>query len=187
MRSFIAVPRFVTHIDDGAIAVVTQVYRERLAAGGTVLDLMSSWISHLPDDVAYASVVGHGMNARRLAANPRFSRWFVQDLNIDPGLFRWRILILMARVFAFRFSTCSGPWTYSAMFAACCGLARHSLYHFLIDASRPRPSRSGSRCMGKISSAWSPLTCREPALAILLGMLRCRWTAIHCGWSLGIA
>jgi SAM-dependent methyltransferase len=83
---FYADPRFVTHIDEGAIAAVTQVYRERLPPDGTVLDLMSSWISHLPEDVAYASVVGHGMNADELAANPRFSRWFVQDLNIDPRL-----------------------------------------------------------------------------------------------------
>jgi hypothetical protein len=79
-------PRFVTHIDDGAIATVTQAYRESLPPGGAVLDLMSSWVSHLPDDVTYASVVGHGMNQEELAANPRLSRWFVQDLNIEPGL-----------------------------------------------------------------------------------------------------
>ena len=51
-----------------------------------MLDLMSSWVSHLPEDVAYASVVGHGMNEEELAANPRLSRWFVQDLNIEPAL-----------------------------------------------------------------------------------------------------
>ncbi len=47
---------------------------------------MSSWVSHLPEDIAYASVVGHGMNEEELAANPRLSRWFVQDLNIEPTL-----------------------------------------------------------------------------------------------------
>ena len=83
---FYSFPRFVTHIDDGAIAVVTQAYRERLPPGGKVLDLMSSWVSHLPDDVAYDSVVGHGINHEELAANPRLSQWFVQDLNIDPIL-----------------------------------------------------------------------------------------------------
>jgi SAM-dependent methyltransferase len=83
---FYAFPRFVTHIDDGAIATVTRVYRERLPPGGAVLDLMSSWVSHLPDDVAYTSVIGHGMNQEELAANPRLSRWFVQDLNIEPTL-----------------------------------------------------------------------------------------------------
>jgi SAM-dependent methyltransferase len=83
---FYADPRFVMHIDDGAIAAVTQVYHERLPSGGAVLDLMSSWVSHLPDDVVYTSVVGHGMNAEELAANPRLSRWFIQDLNMDPVL-----------------------------------------------------------------------------------------------------
>ena len=51
-----------------------------------MLDLMSSWVSHLPSDRAYAEVVGHGMNARELAANPRLDRWFVQNLNRDPLL-----------------------------------------------------------------------------------------------------
>ena len=54
--------------------------------GGVVLDLMSSWVSHLPDDIAYAEVIGHGMNAHELAANPRLNRWFTQDLNADPAL-----------------------------------------------------------------------------------------------------
>ena len=85
-EEFYAYPRFVTHIDDGAIAAVTQTYREHLPAGGTVLDLMSSWVSHLPNDVVYTTVVGHGMNQQELAANPRLSRWFVQDLNIEPAL-----------------------------------------------------------------------------------------------------
>ncbi len=76
--------RLVTHIDDAAIAAVTALYREILPAGGVVLDLMSSWVSHLPDDVAYAEVIGHGMNASELAANPRLHRWFTQDLNANP-------------------------------------------------------------------------------------------------------
>ena len=83
---FYAEPRLVAHIDDGAIAAVTQTYRETLPPGGPVLDLMSSWISHLPPEIAYASVVGHGMNAAELAANPRLTRWFVQDLNARPAL-----------------------------------------------------------------------------------------------------
>ena len=83
---FYAYPRFVTHIDDGAIAAVTRVYRESLPPGGAVLDMMSSWVSHLPEDIVYAAVVGHGMNAEELAANPRLSRWFVQDMNIEPAL-----------------------------------------------------------------------------------------------------
>jgi SAM-dependent methyltransferase len=84
--AFYVEPRFVTHIDDAAIAVVTQVYRAVLPPDGALLDLMSSWVSHLPADIAYTSVIGHGMNAAELAANRVFSRWFVQDLNEDPVL-----------------------------------------------------------------------------------------------------
>ena len=70
----------------GAIAAVTDLYREIVPAGGDVLDLMSSWVSHLPDEVAYASVIGHGLNGAELAANPRLTRHFVQDLNAEPRL-----------------------------------------------------------------------------------------------------
>ncbi len=83
---FYAQARLVTHIDDAAIAAVTALYRDLLPAGGVVLDLMSSWVSHLPGEVAYAEVIGHGMNAGELAANPRLDRWFTQDLNADPML-----------------------------------------------------------------------------------------------------
>ncbi|HTV45378.1 MAG TPA: methyltransferase domain-containing protein [Stellaceae bacterium] len=78
--------RLVHHIDDGAIAALTGCYRRILPAGGVVLDLMSSWVSHLPPEIAYAQVIGHGMNAEELAANPRLDRWFVQNLNHDPVL-----------------------------------------------------------------------------------------------------
>lgn len=79
-------PRFVTHIDDAAIAAVTQLYREYLPAGGAVLDLMSSWVSHLPAEVAYRRVVGLGMNERELRANLRLTGYVVQDLNQQPHL-----------------------------------------------------------------------------------------------------
>jgi SAM-dependent methyltransferase len=83
---FYAMARLETHIDADAIGALTGLYRERLPAGGTILDLMSSWISHLPDDVEFGEVIGHGMNAQELAANRRLSRWFLQDLNRDPVL-----------------------------------------------------------------------------------------------------
>jgi hypothetical protein len=83
---FYAPPRLVTHIDEGAVAALTQLYRKQLPAGGRLLDLMSSWVSHLPDNREYAEVVGHGMNAVELEANPRLTRWFVQNLNQDPVL-----------------------------------------------------------------------------------------------------
>ena len=83
---FYAAPRFVTHIDGNAIMAVTSLYRELFPAGGVLLDLMSSWISHLPRDVAYAEVIGHGMNAAELAANRQLTRSFVQNLNETAAL-----------------------------------------------------------------------------------------------------
>ena len=84
-REFYAPARLVTHIDDVAVAALTNFYRSTLPAGGVILDLMSSWVSHLPH-VAYGEVIGHGMNAEELAANPRLDRWFLTDLNRDPTL-----------------------------------------------------------------------------------------------------
>jgi len=79
-------PRLVYHIDEAAVAALTQFYRRVLPARGTLLDLMSSWVSHLPPETQYAEVIGHGMNAAELAANARLNRWFIQNLNRDPRL-----------------------------------------------------------------------------------------------------
>lgn len=84
--AFYAPPRLVTHIDEAATAALTNFYRNMLPDGGHVLDLMSSWVSHLPADCRLAGVVGHGMNEEELAANPQLTQWFVQDLNQTPVL-----------------------------------------------------------------------------------------------------
>jgi hypothetical protein len=83
---FYAQPRFVTHIDESAIAAVTELYRALFPAGGAVLDLMGSWVAHLPPEIDYAEVIGHGMNEEELKANPRYTRYFLQDLNANPVL-----------------------------------------------------------------------------------------------------
>jgi SAM-dependent methyltransferase len=75
--------RFVTHIDDGAIAAVGALY-ERLGIGGEVLDLMSSWVSHFVSPPT--RLVALGMNAEELAANPDAAAWVTHDLNRDPAL-----------------------------------------------------------------------------------------------------
>ncbi len=83
---FYARPRFVTHIDDRAIGCVTQLYRSTFEPGSILLDLMSSWVSHLPEDVVYGPVTGLGMNRAELDANGRLTQRIVQDLNRDPVL-----------------------------------------------------------------------------------------------------
>ncbi|MFO0409343.1 MAG: class I SAM-dependent methyltransferase, partial [Dolichospermum sp.] len=51
-----------------------------------ILDMMSSWVSHLPTDRDFAHVEGHGLNAEELARNPQLNHYFVQNLNINPQL-----------------------------------------------------------------------------------------------------
>ncbi|CAL5191658.1 unnamed protein product [Lathyrus oleraceus] len=82
-KEFYAYPRLVTHVDDGFISTLTNLYRERLRPDTEILDLMSSWVSHLPNDVKYKRVVGHGMNAQELAKNPRLDYFVIKDLNKD--------------------------------------------------------------------------------------------------------
>ena len=83
---FYVEPRFTVHLDDAAIAAVTAVYRELLPQGGEILDLMSSWRSHLPQDCAYARVVGLGLNAEEMSDNPQLDEYVVHDLNADTHL-----------------------------------------------------------------------------------------------------
>lgn len=78
---FYEYPRFVTHVDQGFINSLTQLYRDRLKPQMCILDLMSSWVSHLPDEMQFAHVEGHGLNAEELARNPRLDHYFVQNLN----------------------------------------------------------------------------------------------------------
>ncbi|MDJ0509573.1 MAG: methyltransferase domain-containing protein [Crocosphaera sp.] len=85
-HDFYASPRFVTHVDDGFIDQLTNLYQERLQAKTRILDLMSSWVSHLPDALEFAHVEGHGMNQEELAKNPRLDHYFVQNLNDNPKL-----------------------------------------------------------------------------------------------------
>lgn len=79
-------PRLVTHIDDQAIRVVTELYLEFFPSGGAILDLMSSFVSHLPPEINYLRVAGLGMNREELAANPRLTERVVQNLNANTNL-----------------------------------------------------------------------------------------------------
>ena len=81
-------PRLVTHIDAGAIAAVGRLYNELGLDGATpgrrILDLMSSWVSHLQSPPAELVVLG--LNPTELAANPMATERVVHDLNADPSL-----------------------------------------------------------------------------------------------------
>lgn len=82
---FYTQPRFVHHVDEPFRDRLTALYNENLAAGDHVLDLMSSWVSHLPESFD-GEVLGHGMNAAELRANDALDDWFLQNLNADQSL-----------------------------------------------------------------------------------------------------
>ncbi|XP_022946465.1 uncharacterized protein LOC111450516 [Cucurbita moschata] len=83
-------PRFVTHIDDPAIAALTKFYSEVFPPSNTpgvsMLDMCSSWVSHFPAGYKQERVVGMGMNEEELKRNPVLTDYIVQDLNVNPKL-----------------------------------------------------------------------------------------------------
>ena len=83
---FYTQPRFVVHIDDGAIAKAGEIYARLLPQGGTILDLMSSWRSHLPAHVRPSRLVGLGMNRAEMEDNPALNEVVVHNLNQNPEL-----------------------------------------------------------------------------------------------------
>jgi SAM-dependent methyltransferase/FKBP-type peptidyl-prolyl cis-trans isomerase 2 len=83
---FYATPRLVDHLDRTAIAEIGALYGRLIRPGARILDLMSSWHSHLPSALAPAAVIGLGMNPAELEANPILTERLVHDLNQDPRL-----------------------------------------------------------------------------------------------------
>ena len=143
--------RLVTHIDDAAIAALSRFYGQLIVPGSHVLDLMSSWISHLPAEVELGGVAGLGMNAAELDENPVLTERVVQDLNMDPVL----------------------PWPSSTFDAAVCTVSVQYLTSPpLVFAEVGRVLKPGSpfavaysnRCFPtKAVAIWQALTSRDHA------------------------
>ena len=74
-------PRFVHHLSDSFRNRLTSLYSEYLLNHYIIFDLMSSWVSHLPSNISYKKVIGHGMNEAELSSNERLDKFFVQNLN----------------------------------------------------------------------------------------------------------
>ena len=81
---FYRAERRVTHIEPGAIAALRDLYAWLLPAGEPVLDLMSSWRSHLPPGLG--PVTGLGMNLAEMNDNPQLASTVVRNLNAEPAL-----------------------------------------------------------------------------------------------------
>ena len=76
----------MVHIDDGAIAAVSGLFRDLIPPNSLVLDLMSSWRSHWPQGHPKGRLVGLGLNAAEMADNPDLDEYLVHDINQEPVL-----------------------------------------------------------------------------------------------------
>ncbi len=83
---FYSQPRFVHHLDNNFRRRLTTLYKEIIPKNSIILDLMSSWVSHLPPEINYKKVIGHGMNKKELQKNSRLDYYWVQDLNKNQKL-----------------------------------------------------------------------------------------------------
>jgi len=83
---FYTIPRKVVHIDEPAIRAAGQVIAETFPPNGVLLDLMSSWRSHLPEGFVKQKLIGLGLNAEEMADNPDLDEYVVHNVNVDPRL-----------------------------------------------------------------------------------------------------
>ena len=83
---FYTSPRLVDHIDNSCSRQIGEMYRRLLPHDGRLLDLMSSWVSHLPAEFSSARITGLGMNRLELEQNPLLAETVIHDLNQNPQL-----------------------------------------------------------------------------------------------------
>jgi SAM-dependent methyltransferase len=84
--AFYSMTRLLPHIDRTASDQLANIYQRFLQPGTQVLDLMSSWQSHLPQGITDLEVTGLGMNKEELQRNPRLNDLVIHDLNEQPQL-----------------------------------------------------------------------------------------------------
>jgi SAM-dependent methyltransferase len=84
--AFYTMTRLLPHIDRIASTQLANIYQRFLQPGMQVLDLMSSWQSHLPEAVTDLAVTGVGMNQEELQRNPRLNQHVIHDLNTQTEL-----------------------------------------------------------------------------------------------------
>ena len=86
---FYTVPKLVYHIDEPAVAALTQYYRKSIPPGSKILDICSSWVSHYPLEFpkTMKEISATGMSALELQFNDQLTGGYVaRDLNDNPTL-----------------------------------------------------------------------------------------------------
>tara|TARA_Y100001968_G_C19453588_1_gene770500 strand:+ start:1009 stop:1671 length:663 start_codon:yes stop_codon:yes gene_type:complete len=85
-KVFYDVPKFSYHLDANFRYQLTKLYKETIEPKSKILDLMSSWVCHLPEDIKYSEIIGHGLNEEELSRNKILDSYWLQDLNINQKL-----------------------------------------------------------------------------------------------------
>lgn len=128
-------PRMVNHIDETARENLSMLYGKYIKPKSRVLDLMSSWQSHLPDNLELNCLVGLGMNEQELAANPKLTGYHIHDLNRKPSL----------------------PFGDESFDAVICSLSVEYLTHpFDVFQDIPRILSPDGQCIITFSNRWFP-------------------------------
>ena len=83
---FYSEPRLLVHIDEQAIAAVSKLLLDLISPGSVVLDLMSSWRTHWPQGHPKERMVGLGLNAAEMQANPDLDEYVIHNVNEEPVL-----------------------------------------------------------------------------------------------------
>ena len=76
-------PKFVYHLDSNFRNYLSYIYKNEIENNSTVLDLMSSWDSYLPQNKKYKKVIGHGLNKEELERNKTFNYFWTQNINFN--------------------------------------------------------------------------------------------------------
>ena len=88
-KGFYTIPKLVYHIDEPAVASLTQYYRRNIPAKSDILDICSSWVSHYPLEFpdTMGKICATGMNGLELKFNDQLTGGFeARDLNENPKL-----------------------------------------------------------------------------------------------------
>ena len=85
-EDFYSDPKFVYHLDGNFRKYLSSIYKNEIKNNSTVVDLMSSWDSYLPNEKNYKQVIGHGLNKDELKKNKILNSFWVQNFNLNQKI-----------------------------------------------------------------------------------------------------
>ena len=85
-EEFYSDPKFVYHLDSNFRSYLSNVYKKEISDYSTILDIMSSWDSYLPEEIKYKKVIGHGLNKQELEKNKIFDTYWIQNFNLNQKI-----------------------------------------------------------------------------------------------------